>query len=277
MRSEVQKWATQIKKKAWIISDTVSLGNVAHMRNLLTEIVPAEPESNKSLYGYSFLFNTQTNSDLGIDGYDNYQAPKSLSGQPLYLRRMWAGGEFEFVKKPHLGEVINCRENITAARTIGNATFVLINRDFKSSSSSLINELRTLIYTNEPFQETKREDSPEQSFDHLFKTKFTLQHIMRYNFLTYNLHKIHYDAEFCRREGFPNVLVSGPFMVLILLHYFCSKYAGISIRKFKYRNSRPCFIDTDVTLGIKEGHGCFEVQLLCGQHIACSGVISPKL
>lgn len=276
----MQRWAANIKLLSWAFPDTISVGNVTHMTNLLNRIVPTRPNSNPNLYGYSFLFNTQTNSNMGLDGYDNYQAPSDSDGRQLYWRRMWTGGHFEYYQTPPIGhQVIDCSERVSAVRQLKDVVFVQIERQFSYDSSPFMQELRTLVYSNEPFKALS-DSSDNVKMDHFnnaFATKFSLQDIMRYNFLTYNLHKIHYDKTYCLEEGFEDVIVSGPFMVLVLLHYFASEYPKVEIKSFKYKNSRPCYIERDVFLGIKKDSRGYDLYLHDQNHVMCSGRIEQNL
>lgn len=321
MKRAVQKWATRIKNQTWVWNDTISVGNVLHMRNLLNDIVGTDVGTgigsvssgvvniNPKLYGFSFLWNTQTNSNMGCDGYDDYQCPKGENGEPLYWRRMWTGGRFDYLgASPSESQLRSCVERIESVRHLKNNTFVRIERDFISEGSVFMRELRTLVYTNDPFQPTTtnnnlslRKESNDMNLrkesinlstkteaanlnlktgssnvtqpklDFQVKCRFSLNHIMRYNFLTYNLHKIHYDKEYCLLEGFPNVIVSGPFMVLVLLHYFASNFPDFNIKSFNYKNSLPCYIDTDLTLGIVSMKNGYELRLLQENDVLCSG------
>ncbi|RKP30194.1 hypothetical protein METBISCDRAFT_16895 [Metschnikowia bicuspidata] len=291
----VLTWAARIKSQSWSFKDTVSIGNVAHLRNLLSEIVP--PLSGRSsdlpspryypCYGpgYSFLFHTQTNSCLDPDGYDNYQAPMGPDG-PLFLRRMWTGGLFDYVgASPALDQVVECVDRVQAVRRMGSSTFVSINRVF-SGLEPFLRELRTLVYTNEPYTDTALKATKEledlgsgATFGtplNVFKTQFTLEQIMRYNFLTYNLHKIHYDATYCRSQGLRDVVVSGPFMVLVLLHYFTSRFPDLAVRGFRYRNQRSCYINTPVSLRIRGGNGEYDLKIV-GDDVLCSGKLTADV
>lgn len=276
MKTLVQQWATNIKTLSWTIKDTISLGHVTHLRNLLHEIVPGEEAINPRLYGYSFLFNTQTNNTMGSDGYDNYQAPLAPCGRQLFKRRMWAGGRFEYLSdQPTVNHSVDCVERVTAVRVLQQNAFVLIEREFSSKNTPFLKELRTLIYTSDPFQQNlEMGRASEDLFEQSVTTTFRLEHIMRYNFLTYNLHKIHYDRAYCLLEGLQDVIVSGPFMVLVLLHYFAGQYPDRVIKSFKYRNSKPCYIDKDVDLCIRGKDRVFDLEIVGDKQILCSGTIT---
>lgn len=236
------------------------------------------PNSNPHLYGYSFLFNTQTNDNMGLDGYDNYQAPLKLDGSQVYWRRMWAGGQFDYIAAtPALDLTIDCVEQISSIRTLNNNTFVQIERNFAASQIPFLTELRTLAYTDEPFNPAEQPSTLRNhlvnDFDRWAVTKFTLRDIMRYNFLTYNLHKIHYDRDYCISEGFEDIIVSGPFMVLVLLHYFAGQFPNVSIKSFKYRNIWPCYIDREVRLGIRVNGASYNLELQNAAQVLWSGRI----
>jgi 3-methylfumaryl-CoA hydratase len=40
--------------------------------------------------------------------------------------------------------------------------------------------------------------------------------LFRYSALTYNAHRIHYDRDYARSEGYPGLLVHGPLQALLM-------------------------------------------------------------
>lgn len=66
--------------------------------------------------------------------------------------------------------------------------------------------------------------------------------LMRYSALTFNGHRIHYDADYCREvEGYPNLVIHGP-LCATLLAGFAQEIAARSIKEFRYRGLQPSFI-----------------------------------
>lgn len=275
MRNKVAQWANGIKHDKWVWEDVYSTGRVNHLTALLNEIVPS---SLKNSYGAHFIFNNQSNVNLGLDGYDNYQAPMAESGEPLYSRRMWVNGHLEFFQQPKFNELMKCTEQIKAVRTIGNSAFVSVNRDFADSAGSpILRELRTLVYTNEGYVKPETADRLEEVAGNVIDkriVRISLAQVMRHCSLSYNLHKIHYDAQFCHSEGLKGVIASGPLIVLILLQFFGSHYPNAVVKSFKYRNSEPCYIDEEVELVLLGENETFELSMMKDGRKLCSGTLT---
>lgn len=274
MKGQVSQWANRMKSQTWIWDDTYSRGAINHLSALLNEIIPSKL---KHIYGAHFIFNTQANLNLGSDGYDNYQAPMSETGTQLFKRRMWVNGYLRWYGTgPKCNDQIRCIEKIRSARSIGSNAFVSIDRDFTlAGETPVMEEMRTLVYTNQSY--TRPEVSGRaDKIENIITSKnvrISLDQVMKFSSLSYNLHKIHYDAQYCHLEGLDNVVASGPLLVLILLHFFASVYPESAIRSFKYRNSEPCYIDEDVTLVLLEGVDGFDLCIEKDGRKLCSGTL----
>ena len=73
--------------------------------------------------------------------------------------------------------------------------------------------------------------------------------LFRYSALTFNGHRIHYDADYCRDvEGYPNLVVHGP-LVATLLANFAEDLGGGRPSAFDYRALAPAFLGDTITLG----------------------------
>lgn len=234
----------------WNIVDNISLGRTQQLLKLCHQVTGREPVTEDPCFwfrnGFHFLNNTQDNQLLGIDGYDNYQAPMDRDmGTPLFRRRMWVGGTITFHTQPNsIHDIINCEENILGIRRMGELTFVTINREFSNHKQPLISEVRKMMYTQKYFESIERpQDNWHPNNDLTFLLSYTA--IRRYSFLTNNLHRIHIDPDYARGyEGLPNVIVHGPFMVTLML-YLLSNF-GVTTNSFNYRNFEPCFANDSI-------------------------------
>lgn len=273
MKNQVRQWANHIKSKSWVWDDVYSVGGLNHLKTLLGEIIPSQ---SINIYGYHFIFNNQSNSNLGQDGYDNYQAPMSESGKPLFQRRMWVNGLLEYYRNgPEVYDQIRCIEKIQSVRSIGDSVFVTIGRDFsKLEGSPVLKELRTLVYTNELYRKPElvgKVSEVPRSLVGSYKFKLSANDVMRYSSLSYNLHKIHYDLQYCRLEKLANVIASGPFLALLMLHYFQSLFPRTNIKSFKYRNSEPCYVDEELELAVIKAGENYNVSIMKDGRILCGG------
>lgn len=289
------RWTSQIKNARWTWDDTVSLGQLKHLRTLLNEIIPSK---TWTLYGTSLLFNNQTNASLGLDGYDNYQAPQE-NGKQLFDRRMWVSGSLKFRKTPRIGESLRCIERIQLVRRVGDSVFVAVLRetrklDFDSeveggsvkvgnenTGDVLVSELRSLVYkwradasentetktTESSSTVTQNETNPDTTLE------FTISasQVSRFSALQYNIHKIHYNCDYCLSEGLSDVIVLGPMLVNIMLHYFALRYPKAAIELFSYRMSEPCYVDRQLRISMENGEKNVEIAVWEGNKKLCNG------
>ena len=76
--------------------------------------------------------------------------------------------------------------------------------------------------------------------------------LFRFSAVTFNSHRIHYDAAYATgEEVYPGLVVHGPFTAARLFG-FCAQQAG-AIRLFGFRATAPLFVDQPVTLVPSEG------------------------
>lgn len=199
--------------------------------------------------GYHLLFfNAQSHEqDLSSDGYDSRQAPADSS----FKRRMWIGGQMDFLQPLQFNREASCTETIKRFRKIRDNHYVDVDREIKQDDQLCIRELRQFIYTNQLYQELepKTQDFKPQFSHELTPTDLLL---FRYSGLTFNAHKIHYNKEYARSEGYPDILVQGPLTVTLLLEWVDTMFDNLKVKSFKYKNSSPTFSNEKIRLCLKE-------------------------
>ena len=82
-----------------------------------------------------------------------------------------------------------------------------------------------------------------------FTTKWSLDNtaLFRYSALTFNGHRIHYDADYSRSvEGYPNIVIHGPLIATLLLDL--AHRNGRPIARFTYRARSPLFLPSPFTV-----------------------------
>ena len=71
--------------------------------------------------------------------------------------------------------------------------------------------------------------------------------LFRYSALTFNAHRIHYDADYCRDvEGYPGLVVHGPLLATLLLDLAVGH--GRRVHRFDYTAHRPLFLPGPFTV-----------------------------
>src|SRR5690242_7724014 len=65
--------------------------------------------------------------------------------------------------------------------------------------------------------------------------------LFRYSALTYNAHRIHYDRDYARSEGYPGLLVHGPLQALLMAELV--RRSGVPASEYSYRLVSPLYDD----------------------------------
>ncbi|ANZ76755.1 BA75_03918T0 [Komagataella pastoris] len=215
-------------------------------------------KGNQVPFGYHFLYCNPLSIDkeLGLDGYDSYASPTELTtdgtvaGQ-LFKRRMWVGGSILNSGVPFLvGDEVTLTERVKRVKCLGEdplsldfKSIITTKREFRNAHKQpMMVEERKLVFFNDQFHSTihkNRLDLPISQFQHVFTP--SLYSNVKYSSLISNTHKIHYDAQYAQSEGYPDVLISGPFIVNLCLHYFGKVGSDLKIREFQYKNISPMF------------------------------------
>ncbi|CAK9441243.1 uncharacterized protein LODBEIA_P51120 [Lodderomyces beijingensis] len=278
-REIINTWANSIKSRTFRFNDTYSLGPATHLQEILRGIFARQGQerkmvpSNSWLWGSHFLFNNQSNLVTGSDGYDNYQAPV-IDGHQLYLRRLWAKGSIRFFDVPELNSSLHCDEHVSSVRFINENVLVNIERNFHTHLAPLLQENRTLIYTNAlhsppPAATTTTDSSISKTIninrdDGLAGACLSLTPVdlLKYSMLTYNLHKIHIDTKYCHSvENLPTLVVHGPLQVTLLLYHFAIQHPELKPTQFKYRTYQVCFVNDKLSICVTPSDGIYDLCL----------------
>jgi 3-methylfumaryl-CoA hydratase len=213
--------------------------------------------------------------ELGRDGHPargGFLPPVPLAN------RMWAGGRVEFLAPVILGATV--RRTSTVVRVdhksgrSGDLVFVTVLHEFASpAGETLVREEHDIVYRepsctagegsggharsvaasrssaragNALAPGTLRVQPPARRLERTIVPTSTL--LFRYSALTFNGHRIHYDADYCRDvEGYPNLVVHGPLLATMLAN-LAEEVCGGRLASFTYRAVSPAFLGDVLTL-----------------------------
>lgn len=215
-------------------------------------------------------------SQLGDEGHPEL----GITMPPVPLpRRMWAGGRLVFAEPLRLGEQVQRRSTITSITpkqgSTGPLFFVTVQHDFASDGTHQLREEQTIVYRElsasaEPVPAAPAPGSPDMS------TTWTLDNtaLFRYSALTFNGHRIHYDADYTRRiEGYPDLVVHGPLVATLLVDLAFRK--GKPLREFSYRAKSPLFLPHAFTVNGRQEGGA--TLLWATNHEGCMAMQAKAL
>lgn len=198
-------------------------------------------------------------SELGPDGHPargGFLPPVPLP------RRMWAGGAFTFHDDIRVGERVTRHSvirdvSVKEGRT-GTLCFVTVDHRIESAGRLAVEERQDIVYRGIDIPqgassgEAKRTSAPAAPGEHRTTVAPSAALLFRYSALTFNGHRIHYDAPYVTtEEGYPGLIVHGPLQATMLVQ-FAEKLRGKSPARFNFRSLSPLFDIADLTLNASE-------------------------
>ena len=195
-------------------------------------------------------------SELGPDGHPTrggFMPPVPLQ------RRMWAGGQVDFIAPILPNDTIKQHSTITGVEQkqgkTGPMVFVTVIHEYSTKRGLALRDRHDVVYLAPagklPFP--TRGDKTPPEFDHSRAVETTSTLMFRYSAITFNGHRIHYDPDYARNEeGYPDLVVHGPMQAAFLLQYGQQLANGRALKSFSYRGLRPLYLSEPLTINAKE-------------------------
>ncbi|HTN09687.1 MAG TPA: MaoC family dehydratase N-terminal domain-containing protein [Acetobacteraceae bacterium] len=189
-------------------------------------------------------------SALGPDGHPrrgDFLPPVALP------RRMFAGRRVRFHAPLRVGDVAEKRSEIIAITPktgrSGAMVFVTIGHRISAGGTLCVSEDQDLVYREAAVPGAASPPptlAPEAAWQQQVVPSPTL--LFRYSAVTWNTHRIHYDADYARgEEGYPALVVNGGLTLLLLLEA-AIRVHGRTPAALAVRNLRPLFANAPLTL-----------------------------
>ena len=198
----------------------------------------------------------------GLVGADGRSVPGGFLPDTGLPRRMWGGGELIFHRPLKLGDQATseaCLESVEEKHGRSGRFVVLKVHYALADGDGLAVEERRDIVMREAASHAEIPARREPPGAAVWQRDLTPSHMLLFRFsaLTFNSHRIHYDADYVRDvEGYPDLLVHGPLLALLLLGHLADSCPGVTIRRFRYRAVAPLFVERPLTLcGRPTGEG----------------------
>lgn len=187
--------------------------------------------------------------ELGPDGHPRL----GVVMPPVPLpRRMWAGGTLGFHAPLRLGRPTTRTSTFTAIEEkhgrSGSLIFVTVDHELRQDDRLCVSERQDIVYREMPTEAVTVDPEPAPT-DGTVSTGWTLDStaLFRYSALTFNGHRIHYDADYCRQvEGYPGLVVHGPLIATLLLDLAVRHDRPLG--RFTYRARSPLFAGEPFTV-----------------------------
>jgi 3-methylfumaryl-CoA hydratase len=198
----------------------------------------------------------EVQAKLGADGHPergDFLPPVQLP------RRMWAGSRLHWQRDFEAGMQINkASEIIKVSQKSGRSgemVFVTVAHRYSDAAGLILEEEHDIVYREwasaaetealRALGEQVRAGSHafERQGQTVLPWKADSVALFRYSAATFNGHRIHYDADYCRQvEGYPGLVVHGPLLATLLLHLVQTQVApGRALASFEFRALKPTF------------------------------------
>ena len=214
------------------------------------------------LWHWVYLLDRPPQAILGADGHPARGAIPLPPGPGL--RRMFAGGRVSQHGPLRTGAEATRRTwQASSARKQGRSGplhFVTVRTEISQGGQVVITEEQDLVY-REPTQATDGpapaanggtaqatpdaqpppEAQPPPAGTRDWPVEVNPVLLFRFSALTYNAHRIHYDRDYARAEGYPGLLVHGPLQALLMAEQ-ARREAELPARcDYSYRLVAPLF------------------------------------
>lgn len=217
----------------------------------LDEVVPGVGDDLPLPWHWGWFNDAAVPSALGRDGHPRrggFLPPVALP------RRMWAGGFIEDLSPIRIGREIRKASTIEDIQEksgrSGALCLVTVLHEFFDNEDLCIRERQNLVYREDPDPQAPAPVAPDPPQHADIKRSFVPDPVLmfRYSAVTFNGHRIHYDADYAREvEGYRGLVFHGP-LTATLLYSLARQLAGTDLTSFRYRATSPLICGEEVTL-----------------------------
>ena len=245
----------------------------AYTRWLATLDCQAPPDGHV-MQGYHWclaLPDTPTAS-LGEDGHPlRDSSPDSFLPPVPQPRRMWASSKVEFLAPLRVGALIERRSKVASvtAKTgaSGPLVFIDIAHETHADGELAVREVQSLVYRDPP--PAGSPPAPLAPGPEAFDSAGWDAHcallpdeplLFRFSALTFNSHRIHYDAAYATGvEGYRGLVVHGPLTATLLLNLARRELGDNVLKRFSFRGVSPAIAGEMLHLVLRSKNAAFEL------------------
>ncbi len=202
---------------------------------------------------------------LGQDGHPARDDTPGSFFPPIPLpRRMWAASDITFLSPIGIGARIDRISRIASVTekdgSTGKLGFVEVEHVTTANHVEAVHERQTLVYRGNaaPDAPLSPPEPGSGSFDpsgwDATRTVTPAETMLfRYSALTFNTHRIHYDAPYARDvERYRGLVVHGPLIASLLLQLAGREFGDNRLARFSFRAVSPAICGEPLTLALKQ-------------------------
>jgi 3-methylfumaryl-CoA hydratase len=203
-------------------------------------------------------------SELGPDGHPTRGG--FLPPVPL-PRRMWAGGELQFLDPLRVGDhatrVSRIADVAQKTGSTGTLCFVSVMHEVTTSRGVAIRERQDIVYRDVggPAAAAPAKAAPPPPAARHRETHVSDPVLLfRYSALTFNGHRIHYDRDYVTKvEGYPGLIFHGPLQAALIVELAAKLRGGTPPKKLAYRGVQPLFEGSEFSVNANDNGEAMEL------------------
>jgi hydroxyacyl-ACP dehydratase HTD2-like protein with hotdog domain len=244
-------------------TETIMAGPAVGLAGLLD----GEPPGDllPPLWHWLYFLDRPAQSELGPDGH---RATGPFVPPVPGLRRMHAGGRITYQAPVQCCYDINRRSELAGWKIrqgrSGELLFVTLRHSFSHEGTPVLTEEQDLVYRRGPAPGGAAEPAPaDPGFPWRMPVTADPVLLFRFSALTYNSHRIHYDAAYATAvEGHPGLVVQGPLQAILCLELLRRHLPGRAVAELTFRARSPLYAgDLFVVAGGLSGTGTCELRV----------------
>jgi 3-methylfumaryl-CoA hydratase len=182
-------------------------------------------------------------------------------------RRMWAGGELEFVSALRVGDEAKRSSRIAEITmktgSTGILCFVSVEHVVTTTRGVAIRERQDIVYrdiSSAPQAASTKPPPPPPVAKHRESHMADPVLLFRYSALTFNGHRIHYDRDYVTKvEGYPGLIFHGPLQASFIVEMAAKLHGGQPPKKISYRGLQPLFEGSEFSINANETDSGMEI------------------
>jgi 3-methylfumaryl-CoA hydratase len=216
------------------------------LANLLGTDIPND--ALPTLWHWIHLLEKRPHADLGPDGHPSFGIPAPPGPG---RRRMFAGGRVSTRAPLVFGKPATRTTCVAETKekqgSTGPLTFVTVRNEYTQDGQVCIVDENEIVYrtpgSNLSVQAGALDSVPAEAEPAPRRPALMLTAdealLFRFSALTYNAHRIHYDHNWAREEGYSDLVVHGPLQALMMGELVRRCGDGLVGKQFAYRLKAP--------------------------------------
>ncbi|GMN03445.1 MaoC family dehydratase N-terminal domain-containing protein [Erythrobacter sp. MTPC3] len=223
-------------------------------------------------------------AQLGKDGHPARDTSEASFLPPFPMpRRMWASSRIAFHAPIAVGAAISRLSTVASVSeksgSSGRLAFVDIEHRTQADGALAVSEMQTLVYRDVAAADAPLVP-PQPGADAFDPSRWEAHRqilpdprlLFRFSALTFNTHRIHYDAHYAREvERYRGLVVHGPLTASLLLQLAAGELGDNALTSFAFRGLSPAICGEALHLVMrKTGEGSeFELGAFAsdGRHV----------